>query len=97
MIRKAFALGAMYTVSASAAVTLTYPALTDYLLIEPKSHDLSITFDGSTPTSTAGFHITKDIPTPVWVGPDMVLKIYAKSGNPAIYVQPFRSKLDEND
>lgn len=97
MIRKAFALGAMYTVSASAAVTLTYPALTDFLLIEPKSHDLSITFDGSTPTATDGFHITKDVPNTVWVGPDMVIKIFAKSDDPAIYVQPFRSKLDEND
>lgn len=97
MIRKAFALGAMYTVSASVASTLTYPPLTDFLLIEPKSHDLSITFDGTTPDATAGFHITKDIPNTVWVGPDMVVKIFAKSGNPAIYVQPFRSKLDEND
>lgn len=97
MKRKAFALGAMYTVSASVASTLTFPSLTDYLVIESVAHDLRITFDGSTPTAAWGFTLHKDIPKPVFIGPDMTVKIFAKSDDPVIMIQPFRSKAEDND
>lgn len=88
--------GPMYTVSASVAVTVTWPELTDFLLIEPIAHDLAMTFDGSTPTSTNGYLVKKDVTETVYVGPEMILKIIAKSDDPVINIQPFRKLADVN-
>ena len=86
----------MYTVSASTAVTVTWPELTDFLLIEPVGHDLAMTFDGSTPTISNGYLVKKNQTETVYVGPEMILKIIAKSDDPVINIQPFRKLADVN-
>ena len=90
------ALGPLQTISASVAVTVTWPDLTDFLLIHPVGHDLSITYDGTTPTTDLGFIIKKDQTNEVYVGPEMLIKITAKSGDPIINIQPFRKLADVN-
>lgn len=90
------ALGPLTTISASVAVTITWPELTDFLLVHPVGHDLSVTYDGTTPTIDVGFIIKKDQTNEVYVGPEMVMKIAAKSGDPVINIQPFRKLADVN-
>ena len=90
------ALGPLTTISASVAVTITWPELTDFLLVHPVGHDLSVTYDGTTPTIDIGFIIKKDQTNEVYVGPEMVMKIAAKSGDPVINIQPFRKLADVN-
>lgn len=93
---RAKALGPLTTISASVAVTVTWPELTDFLLVHPVGHDLSVTYDGTEPTTTLGFMIFKDQTSEVYVGPEMVIKIIAKSGDPVINIQPFRKLADVN-
>ena len=90
------ALGPLTTISASVAVTVTWPELTDFLLVHPVGHDLSVTYDGTTPTIDVGFIIKKDQTNEVYVGPEMLMKIAAKSGDPVISIQPFRKLADVN-
>ena len=90
------ALGPLTTISASVAVTITWPELTDFLLVHPVGHDLSVTYDGTTPTIDIGFIIMKDQTNEVYVGPEMIMKMTAKSGDPIINIQPFRKLADVN-
>ena len=93
---RAKALGPLTTISASVAVTVPWPELTDFLLVHPVGHDLSVTYDGTEPTTTLGFMIFKDQTSEVYVGPEMVIKVIAKSGDPVINIQPFRKLADVN-
>ena len=89
-------LGSLATLSASAAVTLTYPDGTDFVLMEAHQHDVRITFDGTAPTTTLGFLIKKDTPYVVNVGKESTIKIHSVSDDPTIYVQAFRTMEDVN-
>lgn len=89
-------LGSFATLSASNAVTLTYPEGTDFVLLEAHQHDVRITFDGTTPTTSLGFLIKKDTPYVVNVGKEATIKLCSVSDDPAIYVQSFRKMEDVN-
>ena len=88
--------GAFATLSASVAVTVTYPDLTDFLLIESHQHPVRVTFDGTTPTSTVGFRLAADTPYKVMVGDGVTLKMIATADDPTVYVQAFRTIEDVN-
>lgn len=90
------ALGPLTTISASVAVTITWPELTDFLLVHPVHHDVCVTFDGTTPTADIGFIINKNQTHEVYVGPEMLVKMKAHSGDPIINIQPFRKLADVN-
>lgn len=90
--------GTMQTVALnnSTSVTITPPDGTDFLLLEIHQHDARITFDGSSPSTTVGFKLTKDTPYRVDVGLDTVIKLTAIENNPNCYWQAFRVKRDDN-
>lgn len=93
---KAIRLGSMATISASVAVTVTYPAGTDYLLVQPYQHDLKVTFDGTAPAIDRGFTIPKDVATAVYVPEEATLKMIALSDDPVICIQAFRTLHDRD-
>lgn len=89
-------LGAFTTISASVAVTITYPDGADFLLIEAHQHPVRITFDGTTPTAGLGFRLASDTPYIVSVGQETTLKMIATADDPTVYIQAFRTKEDVN-
>lgn len=89
--------GTLQTISTtSTAQTITPPDGCDFILLCAKQHDLHLTFDGTTPTSTLGFHISKDTTYRIDIGIDTIIKIIAQSDNPTVYWQAFRVKRDDN-
>ena len=80
----------------STSVTVTPPADADFILFECHQHDARITFDGSEPTTTVGFKLSKDTPYRIDVGLMTTLKVIAIENNPNCYWQAFRVKRDDN-
>jgi hypothetical protein len=80
----------------SVAVTIEPPAGADFVLIEIHQHDARITFDGTNPTTTVGFKLTKDTPFKVDVGQDTTLKLIAIENSPNAYWQAFKTKKDND-
>ncbi len=90
--------GDMQTVALnnSTPVTITPPADADFLMVEIHQHDARITFDGSAPTTTYGFKLSKDTPYTLSVGLGTTLKVTAIENSPNLYWQAFRVKRDDN-
>ena len=89
-------LGSLTTIACTVATTLTWPDGTDYLLLQSHSHPIHITFDGTNPTASLGFHLNADTPYVINVGQETTLKAIATSGDPVVIVQAFRTKEDVN-
>jgi hypothetical protein len=91
-------LGAMQTVelSNSVATTITPPDGSDFILIECHQHDARIRFDGTAPTTTVGFKLSKDTPYRIDIGLDTTLKLIAIQNSPDCYIQAFRVKRDND-
>lgn len=90
--------GTMQTVNLTnhTAQTITPPDGCDFILLCAKAHNIHITFDGTAPTSTVGFHLNKDTTYRIDVGLDTTLTIIAQENSPSVYWQAFRVKRDDN-
>lgn len=90
-------IGTLQTMSTTSSVqTIVPPDDADFILISWKSHDLMVTFDGTNPSATVGFHLSKDSTYRIDFGIGTTLKVIAQSGNPTVYWQAFRVKRDDN-
>jgi hypothetical protein len=78
------------------AVTITPPDTADFLVLQVQQHDAMITFDGTAPTTTVGFKLTKDTPFKIDIGQDTTIKIIAIENNPTCHWQAFKTKKDND-
>lgn len=78
------------------AVTITPPDGADFLILQVHQHDAMITFDGTAPTSSIGFKLTKDTPFKIDIGQDTTIKIIALQNSPNAYWQAFKTKKDND-
>ena len=91
-------LGTLQTqaLSHTASVTITPPDGADFLVLQVQQHDAMITFDGTNPTTTVGFKLTKDTPFKIDIGQDTTIKIIAHADSPTAYWQAFKTKKDND-
>jgi hypothetical protein len=78
------------------AQTITPPDNADFIVLQVQAHDAMITFDGTNPTTTVGFKLTKDTPFKIDIGQDTTIKIIAIQNNPAVHWQAFKTKKDND-
>lgn len=84
------------TLSNSSATTITPPDDADFLVLQVQQHDANVTFDGSTPSSTVGYTLSKNTPFKIDIGQDTTIKIIAHANSPVCHWQAFKTKKDND-
>ena len=76
--------------SLSTAQTLTIPPNCDYLELQPKTHDVWITFDGTTPSASNGITYQKDGIFAHYVHPNNIIKAKESAASGTLYINYFK-------
>ena len=70
--------------SLSAATTLSIPDGADVLTLQPKTQNVVLTLDGSTPSSTVGMELTAGTPYVVDVGVGYTVRVIEKTASASL-------------